>query len=866
MDIIVSHQVTDLDGLGAMVAAARLYSDAKPVFVGRLHRVVKDFLVLYKDEIRIYNNDEIDYTEVSRVIIVDTYTRDRLGKIQKKIDWDNVEVIMYDHHPHEKQEWVDLDLSEDVGSATTILINKLNTEGLELNPFEATVCALAIYADTGNLTHLNTTPNDVRALAFLLEAGANLKLINNFIKEPLNSEQEKLVEDLLEHREDIRFNGSYVSIFSIDYDKYVAGVNRVVEHLKKLYHLDNLFVIFSNDNTRQIIGRSSDEAVNVGKICSVFGGGGHNGAAAAKVEDKPLSLVKEELIEVIKQNVQPLIEVREIMSSPVRTITANTSVEEVEQSMKKYGHNGFVVLANDGSIEGVFSRKDIDKVKGHGLMHAPVKSYMSKDIITIDAAASVDRARDLMVKNAVGRIPVLEGAKLLGIITRSDVLAAYHGSDTPFQYKHRYGSSMVNIEKREEEFQLYLDKLDKKTYQILEKIGEIAEKHNVEAYLIGGMIRDLYLDRPSRDLDIVIDGSMQEFVQDLANNFESEYSYNSEFKTATIVFEDGFNIDLATCRKEIYQYTGALPEVERSNIVADLFRRDYTVNTLAVSLNPENWAILIDFFDGRNDLKNRNLRALHRFSFLDDPTRIIRGIRLVNKFDFTFEEESESLIKECLISADFTRLSEVRVLKEIQLLLSEPLTKELINLVKEFPIFNLFTIDIEIKEKFYQQANDLERILEQLDEKIYNKIELWILRMAVFCDELSKEYVEDWTIKDSYKETLTSYSANKALLAELNQKIDPVEIVNMLSNLSHEILLILYIKSEKELVKKNIKHYLEYLIDIDTSINGHDLINIGLEPGPKIKEVLDKVYQARLRGEINTHQEELSYARELINN
>ncbi|MFW6269451.1 MAG: CBS domain-containing protein, partial [Bacillota bacterium] len=546
-----------------------------------------------------------------------------------------------------------------------------------------------------------------------------------------------------------------------------------------------------------------------------------------------------------------------------RTITADKSVREAEKDMKKYGHNGFVVISEKG-IEGVFSRNDIDKVKGHGLMHAPVKSYMSKNIITIDADASVDEARDLMVKNAVGRIPVLENDKLIGIVTRSDILAAYYGSETPYHYKHKYGSSLVNIEKKEEDFLPYLKKLDKDIFQILLKAGELADSHNVEAYLIGGMVRDLLIGRKSRDLDIVVDGSIKDYIIALAGEFAADYTYNQEFKTGTIVFQNGFNIDLASSRKEIYQYTGALPEVERSNIVADLFRRDYTVNTLAVSLNSARFALLIDFFGGKEDVEKGILRALHRFSFLDDPTRIIRGIRMAERFNFTFEKETEALIKETLNTADFSRLSEARVIKEIQLLFEEPLSQELINIFKELSIFNLLDLYIEIKKEFYKDAKDLETYLEQLDKKTYNNIEVWVLRLAIFTEDISLDNIKDWSIKDKFKEILSAYSEKNYLLNKLSQKLDPVELIILLSGLDIEILIILSIKSRSQEVQENIRNYLENLQKVKININGHDLMEMGLEAGPEIKEILNKVYYARLRGEVHNRQDELSYAKNLI--
>lgn len=863
MEIIVSHQMTDLDGLGAMVAANKLYPGARPVFTGRLHRTVRDFLVLYKDEIRVYNLEDIDIKKVNHVIMVDTWRKENTGDLYELLDWDNCQITVYDHHRHEKTDWIDFDYSEEVGSATTILIKRIIAENLHLNPFEATICALAIYADTGNLTHLSTSPDDVRALAYLLEAGANLKIINDFIKEPLSRKQEQFMEELIKTREEIHIDGVDITIFSITSEEYIPGLNRITEQIKKLYHLSNVFVIFHNGNTAQIIARSSDEAVDAGKICSVLGGGGHSGAAAAKVRNSSLEEVKEELIREINKNTKPHKRIRAIMSSPVRTVSPDTSIAEVEELMKKYGHNAFVVYEND-EIKGIFSRSDLSKVKGHNLMHAPVKAYMSKDVITIDADAPVNQAQKLMVKNGVGRLPVMDGDKMVGIVTRSNILAAYYGTDTPYQHKNRYGSSLVDISRAERDISAMLEKLPADILEFLKKAGLIAESKGFSAYLIGGMVRDILLGKENRDLDIVVDGVLDEYIEDLVLEFSGKWDYNRKFRTGSIELPSGFRIDLAETRKEVYQYTGALPEVESTDILEDLFRRDYTINVLAIGLNPGKWGILLDYFSGEADLEKGLLRALHRFSFLDDPTRIIRGIRLAVKLGFTFEEETSSLIEEAISTGDFSRLSIERVFKELKLLFEDRITPYLIKLLRKYPVFKLLNLDIAIEDRHLEEAERLEEYLADFHKKNYN-IEDWLIRLAVFTDGLKEFDLKHWNIKNKYKNILLASSKHGNLIKRLEKNIDNKEIVSCLSRLSNEELLILLAKSRKEIVEEKILHYLENLRDLAININGNDLKEMGVEPGPLMREILEKVYQARLNSEVKSREEELEYVRNLLN-
>ena len=196
MEIIVGHQHTDFDGLAAMVAAKKLYPEAKAVFPGRVQDPVKDFMALYKDEVEILYLSDIDITKVSKVVIVDTAEKSALGELSKKLNLDEIEVIVYDHHPHSPKDWINYDYSQKVGASVTILIEEIIEKGIELNPLEATICALGIYADTGSLTYDMTRAKDVKAVSYLLEYGANLEIIRQFLEEALNAEQQKILDNL----------------------------------------------------------------------------------------------------------------------------------------------------------------------------------------------------------------------------------------------------------------------------------------------------------------------------------------------------------------------------------------------------------------------------------------------------------------------------------------------------------------------------------------------------------------------------------------------------------------------------------------------------------------------------------------------
>ena len=862
MEIIVTHNITDLDGLSAMIAASKLYKNARPVFVGRLHRMVRNFMALYREEFQIYRLEDIDLDNIERVIIVDTYNIDRLGALSNKIDWerDDLEIIVYDHHPHDPEDipLVDLDLSQPVGSSTTILVNKIREKNISLNPLESTLCALGIYADTGKFTHLDTTPDDLIALAFLLESRANMKIINEFLIDKLNSDQREIYKLLQDNRNQLYIEGVEINLFSVKYDQYVAGLNNVVEKLKLLLSVTVIFVLVEMEGDTFLISRSSDEAVDVGRICSHLGGGGHSGAASSRLQ-MDLKAARKKLLSVLNSEIKPVTSVKDIMTENVRTISQETSIEEAEEIMNRYGHNGLIVCEN-GQIEGVFSRRDIDKVKGHDLMHAPVKAYMSRNVIKIKQKAPISRARSLMVKYDIGRLPVIKEGKLQGIVTRSDIINSYYDELTvPYKYQNIYGNSLVDINPVVCNIESRLQDVSQEILDILKKVGQTGSKMEARVYLIGGMVRDLILERPNEDLDFVVEGDVESLVIELADEFSGEWTYNDKFETANIKLEE-YNLDFATTRKEFYPAPGALPEVEQADILADLFRRDYTVNALALDLSPEAWGKLFDFFNGRKDLEEEKLRILHRFSFLDDPTRIIRGLRLALTLDFSFEEETAELAREALKSGDFSGLSLPRVFRELKLLFAYPLTERFIFLLQKYHIFDLLDLKPEPGPVLQSGIDRLENFLARLVGMDYN-IENWLLRLRVFTGGFPPYFSERLNLS-LLEESVLCASLEKLSLLQQEKKL--LSRVDIFDCMQLEDIVLCWFYTDRQDLKNDIEYYFEKIKRMKLEVDGNLLQELGLKEGPQIKEVLNKIREARIRGEITDKEDEIKLARKII--
>ena len=864
MEIIISHDHTDLDGLAAMVAATYLYSDALPVFAGRLHPLTQDFMALYRDEIEVASLSDIDIDKVERVIVVDTADLNRLGRIKNLLDWQEVEVIVYDHHPHDSasSSCVDLDLSQNVGSATTILVNKILLKNINLEPVEATLFALGIYADTGNFTHLNTTPKDLRAAAHLLDAGAHIKIINQFLQEKLNQEQEEALEELLQNRQDLKINGTKISVFTAEFSDYIMGLNKVASRIKGLYDLGNVFILAEAEDRVDIIGRSSDEAVDVGKICEHFQGGGHSGAGSARVE-KNLARVKSELKQALETEISRMNDVKTIMSSPVRTISPDTEVEQAEKMMEKYGHNGLVVV-DRGEIVGIFSRRDLDKIKGHDLMHAPVKAYMSQDVVTISADSSIIDAQQLMVKYDIGRLPVLEAGEMVGIVTRTDVLASYYDDISPQHFQNRYGTSMVDISRDKRDIADKMQELPDRAGDIISVCAEVAEKQGQTLYLVGGMVRDLLMDRVNKDIDLVIEKDAREFILTLAEELEAEYQFHERFQTGSISLPGDYNLDVAQTRSEFYPGPGVRPEVEEAGLLEDLFRRDFTINAMAIALNPEDYGMLYDFFNAQTDLEKGQIKALHRFSFLDDPIRIIRGIRYALELDFELEEETEKLMDEALRKGDFSRLKLSRVYEELRDLVRDYHQEERFPaFLMRLPAFKLLAYDFDFNDSRAREWQRLCDSLAYLRSKDYN-IKEWEVKIAFLLENMPERYRKKLSVAEEVINLIDFIHQSHDYCDHIQESTDPVAIYEKLNSLSAEKLALLHLYCRESDAREKIEYFCEDLAKTSLDIDGNDLMDMGLKPGPLIQDILDEVWIAHLQGEVDSRSDQLAFARDLI--
>lgn len=431
MELIVSHENADFDAFAASVAASRLYPGAL-VGLGRgLARPVRQFLSLHKDRFSAARVAHLDLSRVTRLIVVDVRERGRLSHIEPVLAriarGEPVEVHVYDHHPATDDDLEgSVEVVEPVGAVTTLLVERIEARGLTLDAAEATLLALGVYTDTAALTLGSTTPRDARAVAWLLEQGASLAVLNRYLETPFSDAQRELLASLLSKVRVERVGGLSVGFALLSTRAHVEGLAEVTTEACRLLRHDALFTLCAVAGRKvQVVARSRSRLIDVGAALRAIGGGGHAGAGSASLKHGDADALAEALLQALRAAPPVPRKVRDVMSSPVRTVPPELPLADLERQLRAWGHRG-VPVVRDGVLVGVVSRRDAERAAEKGRLHLPVSSHMSHAVETTGADVSLDEALAQMVAADVGRLPVVREETLVGIVSRTDVLRALY--------------------------------------------------------------------------------------------------------------------------------------------------------------------------------------------------------------------------------------------------------------------------------------------------------------------------------------------------------------------------------------------------------------------------------------------------------
>ena len=873
MQLITSHLNTDFDSLASMIAVQKLYPDAVICPPGSLSRKVRDFMSRQGANFssRISKPKRIHIDEVTLMIVADTRSVSRIGPFAALAGKSDVEVHVYDHHPSTADDIPASKLVyEPIGAATTMILEQLLLNRKEITPEEATLFAIGIYDDTGAFTYESTTERDIAAVSYLRELGADLSGVLAQVESGMSSEDKRLLDTLAENMREKYINGAKVCLTWAETENYASGLAVFVNRLKEYCDSHVTIAVVSNGGRKtNIIARSAEGILNVKDFLAPYGGSGHYQAGSATVELTDARALLDDIERRLSAAITPMVKVSDIMTSPVIAVGTDAKVDEGYRTMLRFGVKSLPIISENGEVAGMMTRKDLDKAHLHGLDRANISDFMTQGVITLSAEASIDEAHRMMATYGFEKMPVLDGnGKLAGTLSRSTLLRAlYHSGQFAGEDTKRDSTGFLWVENVSH---LMEDSFSLKTLSLLRRVGAKAHELGMRAYLVGGTVRDILMGVKNTDIDISVEGDAEKLVMSW-NEPGCKSTLHGRYKTGTITFPDGEKVDVATARREFYEYAAATPTVQNSSLRQDLGRRDFTVNAMSISLSEDDWGTLTDNYGGRADLKDRLLKILHNLSFVEDPSRVLRGIRLEQRLNMRFEDNTMRLLKSAVKGGLLELLSTTRIRAELESDAKEAGFRHIVARMQELGVWEALFPGVNVTDDSVRRLQVMSHFLRQMKRHgVDFKGMEWIVKMAVVFSDSKPEVrfsaMDRMSLNPNERDNLTKCFMqwpNVEKFCSSRKNAPNSEAYTFLKDYGPVPLLYWITCLKSPASRRLIVEHMELWMSYKGELTGKDLQAMGLR-GKEIGDALATIKLAIIDGEISGREEEEKYVREKI--
>ncbi len=850
MKLILTHDHADFDAVAALVAAQKLYPGAISVLPRLINRNVRSFLTLHEAQLPLFHAEDLKRQRVRDIVIVDT----RHAAAAKGVSTKAIAHII-DHHASDTslpEGWTQT--IEPVGATTTILVEMLSEREVALNAIEATLLLLGIYEDTGNLTYVPTSVRDVKAAAWLLEQGARLDSVHQFLSQALSTEQQELYGELLSQVEMVSIHEHTIAIAAGELSAGNMELSSIAHRLRDVIDPAALIMLVQVGKDVQLVARANSSFVNVGELADRLGGGGHARAAAGLVVDSTLAQVRALVLEMLPDFIQPDITVGQIMSHSVHALSVSLPVQEAALQLQKHGHEGYPVV-DEGQVVGLLTRRAVDRALVHNIRDAPIADVMEAGVVTVSPNDSLELLHRRMIDHGWGQVPVVVAGNIVGIVTRTDLIK--HTAE-----KGRDGQRNVA--------ELLQAALPASHLALLQAISAAAAAEENPLYIVGGFVRDLMLGVPSQDFDLVVEGDAIAVARQIQRAHGGRVTSHARFGTAKwhlpddLVASSGLEtLDLASARTEFYSAPSALPEVERGSIKLDLHRRDFTINTLAISLQPNHFGLLLNYWGGLQDLERRLVRVLHSLSFVDDATRILRAVRLEQRLGFQIGVRTEQLITRALPFLE--RVSGDRIRREIEAIFDEQEPERGLGRLNSLGILGAIHPALALRgrnwlaEHFSSAREVCATDITLTRALLY--FGLWLYRLD---SEETRAVSRRLRVKARTLHVLQQVLKLREQEAEFAALEAPSQISTALDGFTDSALVIFALGTQDVRVYDYVWHYRAEWSNIRPKTTGNDLKERGLQSGPDYGRILTRLRSAWLDGEVTSAAEEVAFLETIL--
>ena len=852
--IITTHLGADFDALGAAAGALLLAPGARIVFPGSQEVAVRRFLEAEGVELPEVRVRELRKAKVAEATVVDCSSWRRLGEVGELIAASGCPVRVIDHHPEAADAIAAAEvLTAPVAATCTVVARELKRRGIRPDAVTAALLLLGVYEDTGGLTYADTTAADVAAAAWLLENGARLDWVRRYVLRPLEPEQLQLLNQFVEGAVEHQVGGLRVVVTIVRPSEQVEEAAYVIHRYAEIFDLPVVVALLEVPPQIIVIARSGVGSVDAGKLLAPLGGGGHATAAAARLRGRSAVEVAEQILGEIASALGARWTAAALATPYLHTCPSSLTASEAKERLVRLRINAMPV-EDDGRLIGAVTRQTLDSAVAGGLGERPVTTVMRPGVPEVRPDAPVEDVQRVFMEGQA-RFVVVRLPSGWGIVTRMDLFRRLYerqlAEGARMDRRVAGARPVVHDVGRRLRHALRPELL-----AVLAAAGELADADGGRAFLVGGAVRDALLGRELEDVDVVVEGDGIALAGKLAERFGGHAHPHEPFMTAAVHLPGAIRFDVASARTEFYRRPAALPEVQTSAMRQDLYRRDFTINAMAIELTPGRFGELFDFFGGQRDLERRQIRVLHSLSFLDDPTRAIRAVRFATRLGFEIAAETRQLVRVAVEEGVFARLSGERLRDEVADLLSEGRPAEGLGELASLGVFPAVFPGVAWSPALSRFLHEVESVLSwSVLEEVYGgpRWQVFVVALATRAGEggakaLARRLALSGKIAAAVADARTR---TEQLLAVVCAKgVPPSEVVGAVER-SEPAVAVVTMAAAGAGERRTLRQALTVWMRAPVPVTGAQIRAAGVAPGPAIGAAVRQTRAAVLDGKVD---------------